>query len=136
MDVDNWVKALGMGVRGQQLPDHWEDIDHGLFHRAVTFSRRPSMKAGEGIVLYASGTGLIFAVGHVTSYPYKQEAVGHEAWPWRVNIDLAHYREFVHDGVALEVLNVEDRDLRTVMKRRSHARLSDAEYAAAVAALK
>jgi hypothetical protein len=79
---------------------------------------------------------VIFAVGHVTSYPYPHESAGHEAWPWRVNIELAHCREFVHDGVALETLNVEDRDLRSVIKRRSHARLSDAEFAAAAEALR
>ncbi len=135
METDNWIKSLGMGARGPQLPDHWADIDDGIFHRAVTFRGRPGMATGDGIVLYASGTGLIFAIGHVTSYPYRQEAVGHESWPWRVNVELSRWREFIHDGVPLDLLNVESRDLRKVIKRRSHIRLTDTEYAAASAAL-
>lgn len=132
---DNWLKALGMGARGQQLPDHWATVGEGLFHHAVTFAARPSMGTGDVIVLYASGTGLFFAVGSVTSYPYLFEEAGTTNWPWRVNVELDHWRDFVHDGVPLDALNVDGRDLRQVIKRRSHVRLSDREYEAAVRAL-
>ena len=93
------------------------------------------MAPGDGIVLYASGTGLFFAVGEVTSFPYRFEDDGQTDWPWRVNVKLAHSREFLHDGVPLEVLNVDERDLRKTIKRRSHIRLSAAEYDAAVRVL-
>jgi len=53
-----------------------------------------------------------------------------------VNAKLYHWREFLHDGEPLEALNVGERDLRKVIKRRSHIRLTDAEFNAAVAALR
>jgi hypothetical protein len=132
---DNWLKALGMGAREQQLPDDWSSVADGLFHNAITFAGRPGLAKGDGVVLYASGTGLIFAVGSVTSFPYLAEEDATTGWPWRVNVELDNSRPFVHDGELLSTLNVEDRDLRKVIKRRSHVRLSDAEYAAATRAL-
>jgi len=89
------------------------------------------MRPEEGIVLYASGTGVIFAVGEITSFTYQLEDTDQPAWPWRVNVKLAAWREFVHDGIPLEALNVEERDVRQSIKRRSHIRLSEAEYAEA-----
>ena len=48
-------------------------------------------------MLYATGTGLFFAVGTVTSDPYRdQEDTGD--WPWRINVKLDHWRDFVHEG--------------------------------------
>ena len=71
----------------------------------------------------------------MTSYPYLAEENATTDWPWRVNVELDSWRQFVHDGERLSDLNVEDRDLRKVIKRRSHIRLSDAEYAAATQVL-
>lgn len=133
--ADKWIKALGMGARGQQLADAWSTVGEGLFHNAVTFAAKPGLRKGDGVVLYASGTGLFFAVGSVTSYPYLAEDDTRTDWPWRVNVTLDRWREFVHDGEPLETLNVEERDLRKIIKRRSHVRLSDAEFQAAVRAL-
>lgn len=132
---DYWIKALGMGARGQQIPDDWASLGDGLFRNCVTFASRPGIKSGDGIVLYASGTGLFFAAGTVTSYPYLFEQDGSTRWPWRVNVKLDHWRDFIHDGVPLEVLNVDGRDLRVSIKRRSHIRLSETEYQVAVRAL-
>jgi hypothetical protein len=124
LETDKWIKALGMGARGPRLPDHWADIDDGLFCRAVTFGVRPGMKTGHGIVLYASGTGL-----GLRHWIRNQPSVpAGSTRPRRVNVALDHWRDFVHDGVALELLNVEERDLRRVIKRRSHVRLSDAGF--------
>lgn len=132
---DNWIKSLGMGARGHQLRDDWGNERGGLLHQALTFARRPGLAKGDGVVLYAAGVGLIFAVGRVTSHPYRDEADTTD-WPWRVNIELDQSREFLHDGEPLEVLNVDGRDLRNVIKRRSHVRLSDAEFQSAVRALR
>jgi|GEM_PF-3379089 len=133
--ADNWIKALGMGARGGQLRDDWGNERDGLFHRALTFARRPGLTKGDGVVLYAAGVGLVFAAGRVTSHAYL-DATDTTAWPWRVNIKLDEAREFLHDGEPLEVLNVEERDLRKAIKRRSHIRLSYAEFDAAVRALR
>jgi hypothetical protein len=124
-----------MGARGGQLRDDWGNERGGLLREALTFSRRPGLAKGDGVVFYAAGIGLIFAVGRVTSHPYLDET-DTTAWPWRVNIELAQSREFLHDGEPLEVLNVEKRDLRKAIKRRSHIRLSNAEFEAAVRVLR
>lgn len=131
---DNWIKSLGMGARGHQLRDDWKNERGGLLVKALTFARRPGLAKGDGVVLYAAGTGLVFAVGSATSHPYLDES-DTTNWPWRVNIKLDWAREFIHDGEPLEALNVDERDLRTAMKRRSHIRLSEAEFDAAVKAL-
>lgn len=134
---DNWIKALGMGVRGKQLRDDWRNERGGLFLEALTFARRPGLAKGDGVVLYAVGVGVVFAVGRVTSHPFLDDS-DESNWPWRVNIELdeSRSREFVHDGEPLDVLSVDERDLRKAMKRRSHIRLSDAEFEAAEDALR
>jgi hypothetical protein len=133
--ADNWLKSLGMGARGRQLPDDWGAVGNGLFHNAITFASNSSLKRGDGVVLYASGTGLFFGVGSVTSFPYLAEDNPGTDWPWRVNVKLDHWRDFVHDGEPLTDLSIDGRDLGQVIKRRSHIRLSDAEFDAAVTAL-
>lgn len=133
--VDYWIKSLGMGARGRQLRDDWGNERDGLLRRALTFARRPGLAKGDGVVLYAAGVGVVFAVGRATSHPYLDGGDTGD-WPWRVGIQLDESREFLHDGEPLDVLNVEERDLRSVMKRRSHIRLSEAEFEAAVRALR
>lgn len=128
---DYWIKALGMGARERQLPDNWESVDNGLFRKALTSAVQPGMRPGHGIVYYASGTGLVFAAGEITSFPYRFDDPDQLDWPWRVNVALTAWRDFVHDGVPLEALNVAGRDLRQTIKRRSHIRLRSPEYAEA-----
>ncbi|MGV1048515.1 MAG: hypothetical protein ACOYD4_08355 [Solirubrobacterales bacterium] len=132
--ADTWIKALGTSEN--QLADDWRSERGGLFKDAITFKSKPGLRKGDGVVLYATGTGLIFAVGTVTSHPYLPAGESDSGWPWIVNVEYQRSRPFIHDGELLEVLNVEDRDLRKVIKRRSHVRLSEAEFEAAVQALR
>lgn len=134
MAREYWLKALGMGARGQQMPDDWRSIS--VLTRAATFGREPSVKTGDRIVYYAAGKGLVFAAGEVTSYPYRAEDPSEGDWPWRVNVRLDLQKEWIHDGAPLETLNVGKRDIRVSMRRRSHIRLTEDEYNAAVDALK
>jgi hypothetical protein len=133
--AENWLKALGGGARGKRIPDDWSSLEDGLFDKCVTFGREPSVKRGDRIALYAAGWGLVFAVGEVTSYPYPRESLAGSNWPWCVDVHLNHSTRFIHDGVPLDDLSVDSRNLRVSMRRRSHIRLSDAEYGAAVGAL-
>jgi len=130
-----WLKALGMSAVDKRLLDAWEDVEGGLLRDAATFGRRPSIASGDGIVYYAAGTGLIFAVGSATSYPYQATQRETTAWPWQVKVHLDHARQFVHDGVPLTNLNAGERDLRVSMKRHSHIQLTEDEYRAAVHSL-
>jgi hypothetical protein len=132
---DIWIKTLGMGRPGQEMPDHWEDVGNGLFHRAATFGSRPGMRTGDLIVLHAALWGVEFAAGEVVSMPYMGREPGEHNWPWMVNIKLTHWVEWLHDGVPLEHLNTGQRDLRVSIRRRSHIRLTRSEYDNAIAAL-
>ena len=127
-----WLKALGGGPRVGRLPDDWREVDNRLFERHVTFAQNSSIEPGDALVLYAAGWGAFFAVGAAESYPYKH---GDDHWPWRVDLSLQHSVPFIHSGVPLQVLNIDGRDLRVAMKRRSHIRLSHDEYQTAVKAL-
>lgn len=132
---DRWIKSLGMSDPEHQIADDWGRVRDGLFHRSVTFATNSSLRPGHGIVLYASGTGLFFAVGTVTSLPYKGGDDPESGWPWQVDVKLDHWRELVHEGEPLSTLDVDGRELARVIQRRSHVRLSQPEFDAAVAAL-
>ncbi len=132
---DRWIKSLGMGAREEQLPDEWGEVRDGLFHRSITFASNSSLRPGDGIVLYASGTGLFFAIGKVISKPYLGYEDPERNWPWQVDIKLDFWRDLVREGEPLSTLSVDGRNLAEVIKRRSHIRLSEKEYGAAAAAL-
>lgn len=134
-----WLKSLGLGTL--RAPDDWAKKTHGsrkaTLDQAVMFPRRPSVQPSDRLVYYATGWGVIFAEGEATSFPYEDRSFVEEGrtWPWWVNVRLDHSREFIHDGVPLNTISIDGRDLSRVMMRRSHIRLSPKEYAAAVRAL-
>jgi hypothetical protein len=130
--MDYWLKGLGGGKREAWLRDDWQNERDGLLLRSATFGRRPSMRTGDGIVYYAVGHQVVFAAGTVESLPWKEESDGETRWPWRVRVKLPLMVDFVHDGVPLDDLNVDERFLRSSIKQHSHIRLSAAEYKAAV----
>ncbi len=72
----------------------------------------------------------------MTSYAYEEHTDRRPRYPWWVDIRLDLSCDFVHDGVPLETLSVDGRDLRRLMRRRSHIRLTRKEYEAAVRALR
>jgi EVE domain-containing protein len=110
------------------MPDDWRQIK--VLTQAATFRRRPSIKTGDKIVYYAAGWGLVFAAGTVTSHPYYDPE--DQPWAWKVDVDVEMYRTFIHEGVALDGLSVDGRELTRSMRRRSHLRLSEAEYREAI----
>ncbi len=132
IEAKYWLKALGMSAVDERLPDAWEDVEGGLLRDAATFGRRPSIASGDGIVYYAAGTGLVFAGGYATSYPYQATQRETTNWPWQVTVHLDHAHQFIHNGIPLTDLNVGDRDLRVSMKRHSHIQLTEDEYRAAI----
>ena len=133
--MDYWLKTLGGGGRGGLLRDDWQNESNGLLLRSATFPRRPSIRTGDGIVYYGAGYRVVFAAGHATGLPYQAESYAETNWPWRVNVSLPWTAEFIHDGVPLHNVSVGRRDLGVSLKRRSHIRLTQEEYEAAVQAL-
>lgn len=135
-----WLKALGLS--GNPVRDDWTNRLHGpqkaTLDKKVMFPRKPSIKPGDRLVYYAVGKGVIFAEGEALSIPYEDQSfVGPDGrtYPWWVDVRIDHSREFVRQGVPLGTISVSDRPLSLLMRRRSHIRLTRAEYNAAVRAL-
>lgn len=124
----DWLKMLG--TTEHPMRDDW--LNHGpRTTDLVTSRKRMAMRPGDGIALYATGRGAVFAFGTVTSFAYERPDPGHEGFEWCINVDLGdNYREFLHDGVPLDLVSVDVRDLRKSIKQKSHIRLSPAEFEA------
>lgn len=122
-----WLKVVGGGLRGGPIPDDWRSWANGLMERASITSRRPSMKAGDGIAYYAAGHKLVFAAGQIVSHPYERSDSHEDAnWPWRVDIrlDPNATKRFVHEGVRLEEIGVDPKSVR----QQSHIRITSHQY--------
>jgi len=130
----DWLKMLGTSEK--QMQDDW--LNEGT-ERTTTFvasRKRLSMKPGDRIALYATGVGSVFAFGIVASFAYEKADEYGEGFEWRVDVDLGEdYKEFLHEGVPLDLVSVDGRDLRKSIKQQSHVRLSPAEFEAIRAAL-
>ena len=113
------------GTLGSPLPDEWRyRVDewqkaHGPVHM---FTVRPNVRAGDRLVMYASGTpgrlgaGRVFAVREVVSDP---EASADDRWPWLVRCreivggpDLPHCPTIDEIGVSA-----------TSLRRHTHIKL-------------
>ncbi len=129
----DWLKMLGTTER--QMQDDW--LNEGPRTTAFVASRkRMSMRPGDGIALYATGRGSVFAFGTVTSFAYEEPDPEGEGFEWRVNVDLGtNYREFIHDGVPLNLVSVDGRELSKSIKQQSHIKLSPVEFEAIKKAL-
>jgi hypothetical protein len=62
----------------------------------------------------------VFALGTATGYPYEVDEQWTADYRWVVDVQLECATEHIHDGIELEHLNVDGRDLRASIRRRSH----------------
>jgi hypothetical protein len=124
----NWLKMLGTTER--PMRDDW--LNEGTRTTDyVTSRKRMSMRPGDGIALYATGRGAVFAFGTVTSFVYERPDSAGEGFEWCVNVDLSdNYREFLHDGVPLDLVSIDGRELSRSIKQQSHIKLTPSEFEA------
>ena len=120
-----WVAVTGTG--DDPLPDEWRvrraqwEEAEGPVHR---FTQRPRIRAGDRLVMYASGTptrlgvGRFYAVREVVSDP---EPSAHERWAWMVQLrdivtgpDLQHCPTIDEIGVGA-----------TSLRRHTHITLDE-----------
>ena len=73
----------------------------------------------------------MFAVYEAISLPYQEDPP--DPWGWHVKVKPVIDLDFVHDGVPLENLNVDGRDLRRSIRQHSAIRLTEIEGNAALA---
>ena len=126
-----WLKAFGLP--GRLLEDDWKNHKSSLLTNTATFPRRPGVRPGDHLVYYAVGHGVVFAVYRARSLPFHADPG--DDWGWHVKVEPIVDVDFVHDGVPLEDLNVDGRDLRRSIRQHSAIRLSDSEGDAAVSEL-
>jgi EVE domain len=126
----DWLKMLG--TTEKKMKDAW------LEEREVEFftsRKRMNMRPGDRVAYYATGLGSVFAIGTVKSFPYEHPDGNGEGFDWRINVELDRYREFIHEGTALELIDAGGRDLRKSIRRQSHIKLRPDEFEAISTAL-
>lgn len=128
-----WLKVLGGG--GEPLRDDWMEYENGLLERKVMYPRRPSVVRGDRIVYYAAGWRRIFAEGEASSEPYREQSQQHARFPWWVNVHLGLVRTFIREGVLLDSISVDGRNLAMAVRQAMHIRLRSREYESTVRAL-
>jgi hypothetical protein len=129
--VTYWLKAFGLVQ--SPLEDDWKRHKDGLLTRTATFPRRSAVRPGDTLIYYAVGQRVVFAAYEATSLPFNADPG--DAWGWHVKVAPIVDVDFVHDGVPLESLNVDGRDLRRSIRQHSAIRLTNAEGEAAVSEL-
>jgi hypothetical protein len=113
------------GTLGDPLPDEWRirvaesQKAHGPVHMFVA---RPNVRAGDRLVMYASGTptrlgaGRIFAVREVVTDP---ETSADSRWPWQVE-----YREIVGGPDLPHCPTIDEIHVSpTSLRRKTHIKL-------------
>lgn len=126
-----WLKAFGLVQT--PLDDEWKRHKNGLLTRKATFPRRSGVRPGDTLVYYAVGQRVVFGAYEATSLPFNAEP--DDPWGWHVKVGPIVDVDFVHDGVPLEALNVDGRDLRRSIRQHSAIRLTLVEGEAAVSEL-
>ncbi|MGH8932670.1 MAG: hypothetical protein ACRDZO_19105 [Egibacteraceae bacterium] len=123
------LKSFGNSYEGGRLDDDWTRAAPMLL-RAATFPSQPrSVRRGDGIVFYAVGWKVVFVVGQVTSAPYRpRDDTG--PWPWRVDVKLDHWREFLRHGEPVDLLDIGEHPHPQAkrLRQNSHVGLTEAEF--------
>lgn len=131
----HWLKAIGH-AKGP-LPEAWlADPERAAVRLTRTgFPRRPRMRPGDRLVLYASVWKRVFAIAEVTSEPSDAAppdgAPRSQRWPWWVAIEPLVVVPHLENAPPVEAIGVPPRS----MSQQSHIRLTPAQYDLAVESL-
>ena len=132
--MTNWLKVIG--TSRQKFRREWTtEAPHLL--RVATFAGRCSWQPGDEFLYHAIGVdgSRLVAIGAVLSACYHNPDID-PGFEFACDIRLTTKRPLVSEGVPLEDVNVRGgRDLRRTVARRSHIRLTDAEFERAKRAL-
>ena len=120
-----WLKAVGH-ARGP-LPEDWIDSRAALL-RSTGFPRRPRMRPGDRLVLYASVWRRVFALAEVLGEPERRE---HPRWPWTVAIETLLVVPVLDAAPPVEAIGVAARS----MSQHSHIAIGAEHYRRALDAI-
>ncbi|HEX5762318.1 MAG TPA: hypothetical protein VFY04_04270 [Solirubrobacterales bacterium] len=147
-----WIKAIG--AARSPLEDEWlakENVVDGSLAASprlaerVHFPRkkRPvGINAGDYFLLYGVTDvgGRIIGAGIFKSRFYEEDRAKElelrspediAAWPWRMDIEMLLSVWHAHRGPTIDLIGLES----VKMRRRSHLRLTEAQYRAGISAL-
>jgi len=134
-----WLKVIGTSA--QRFHDNWRIEAPHLVTKATFPERghmkyRPSVAPGDQLVYHAIGEDVsrVVAIADVVG-PVRYEAGADPGFPWVCDVRIRTKRDRVEDGVPLEELNSDERDLRQSVSQKSHIELTEAEFARAERAL-
>ena len=117
-----FLKAHGTG--DAPLPDHWMTAGSRLVTSGRTgFPRRPRMRPGDRLVLYASRWKCIFGVAEVLSEPEADASVS-VRWPWSVTVELLVVVPVLSNAPPVEAIGVAPRS----MSQQSHILLEERHF--------
>jgi hypothetical protein len=122
-----WLKSIGVSD-SQVAEEWWAEADN---ETGLDFPFRPrSIKAGDLLVVYASGTGNVVGVVETISewYPGGKRS----RWPYRMNSKILAQMP-VSKGVPLATLS-DEREITKSIRQKSHIRLSSSEASTALTA--
>lgn len=123
-----WLKAIG--ATGWPAEEIW--VDASSPDQGINFPYRPrSIKPGDLLVIYATGTGKIVGVLRTKGDWYHEGS--EERWPYRIDTEVVTARP-LSEGVPLETIS-DEREITKSIRQKSHVRLSDAEAANALKVL-
>jgi hypothetical protein len=120
-----WMAVTG--TLDDPLPDGWRgrkaqwEADQGPVHM---FTRRPRIRAGDRLVVYATGTpgrlgaGRFYAVQDVISDP---EPIEHDRWSWKVTVSDVITGPDLPDCPTIDEIGVSPKSLR----RHTHIKLEE-----------
>lgn len=134
-----FLKVLGMGDRGEPLPQAWKSWQSGKLATTMIFPKGhgwPTVRKGDKIVYYAAGRESdgyqrVFAIATAVGDPYE---VSGSPWPYQVDVAMDVERDLVSEGVLLRSINA-NRELMRSIRRQSHIHLQPHEYEEIVRAL-
>lgn len=129
MNYDVFLKAHGTGTA--PMADHWLRAGSWLIEPGRTaFPRRPRMRSGDRLVLYASVWQRIFGIAEVISEPTLADPMA-ARWPWSVEVELLVVVPVLSNAPPVEVIGVAPRS----MSQHSHIRLEARHLDLAIEAL-
>lgn len=127
-----FLKAHGTGAR--PLPDRWLASGTSLVAPGRTaFPRRPRMRPGDRLVLYAAGWRCVFGVAEVSGEPTTEapSPADPARWPWSVPVELLVVVPLLSNAPPVEAIGVAPRS----MSQQSHIRLERHHLDLAIEAL-
>jgi hypothetical protein len=124
-----WLKSIG--AVGWPADEVWWQDDRSR-DECIRFPYRPrSIRPGDLMVIYASGTGKIVGVVRAKDEWYHEGA--EERWPYRIDTEIVVARP-ISEGILLESIS-DEREITKSIRQKSHVRLSDREATTALEAL-